>query len=242
MNFIKNTLLIIALLSVLKVTAATPESLAINDASDAKLTRVSLQQMAENYVKELISPSDEQLISFTAVPLDTRIEPKQCNAPVELSVPANSSFRRYAMVSVKCADIPGWSLYIQVKIQRLINVVVASMNIPKGKVITKSDVKLIAKEKTYVRNKFVDNPVALIGSKAKRFISQHQIIDLGALCFVCKGDAVTILAKSSSLAVKTSGVALQDGSLGALIRVKNTSSNKQIKATVTSVGKVQVNF
>jgi flagella basal body P-ring formation protein FlgA len=60
------------------------------------------------------------------------------------------------------------------------------------------------------------------------------------LCFVCKGDKVTIMAVSVGLSLKVSGIAQQDGNLGDTIRVQNASSKKIVSATVSSTREVSI--
>ena len=59
---------------------------------------------------------------------------------------------------------------------------------------------------------------------------------------VCKGDNVTIYAKTRTLTIKTTGVALQDGNVGEQIRVRNQKSGKTISARVKDVESVEVNI
>lgn len=67
-------------------------------------------------------------------------------------------------------------------------------------------------------------------------------INLQHICMVCKGDLVTIFAKTGTLTIKTTGFALQDGNVGEQIRVKNQKSGKTISARVQDVKSVAVNL
>ena len=79
----------------------------------------------------------------------------------------------------------------------------------------------------------------VIGTKVKRRIRAGQPIISTNLCFVCKGDNVIITSGNKSLAVKTLGVAEQDGKLGDTILVTNQRSGKRVRGRVTDIGKVQ---
>ena len=59
---------------------------------------------------------------------------------------------------------------------------------------------------------------------------------------VCKGDNVTIYASLRGLRIKTTGIALEDGTLDELVRVKNKKSGKVLNARVDGVESVQVNI
>jgi flagella basal body P-ring formation protein FlgA len=54
-----------------------------------------------------------------------------------------------------------------------------------------------------------------------------------------RGDKVVISAGNSSVNVRMPGEALEDGTLGAQIRVRNTRSNRVIRARVTGPGQVE---
>ncbi len=60
------------------------------------------------------------------------------------------------------------------------------------------------------------------------------------LCFVCKGDRVTIAAVSGGLSIKVYGIAEEDGVLGDTIQVRNISSDRMVYAKIASTSEVQV--
>jgi flagella basal body P-ring formation protein FlgA len=80
----------------------------------------------------------------------------------------------------------------------------------------------------------------LIGTRLKRRVSKDYPIFGSNICVVCKGDTVSIIARTEQFQIKTVGEAVEDGNLGQQIRVKNTRSNKTVDAIVTHVGEVQV--
>ena len=59
---------------------------------------------------------------------------------------------------------------------------------------------------------------------------------------VCKGDAINIYASTKGLQIKTTGVALEDGTLGEQILVENKKTGKVLNARVDGVESVQVNI
>jgi flagella basal body P-ring formation protein FlgA len=56
---------------------------------------------------------------------------------------------------------------------------------------------------------------------------------------VCKGDNVSITSGSKLIAVKTLGIAQQDGILGDTINVTNQRSGKTVRGRVVGVAAVQ---
>ena len=109
-----------------------------------------------------------------------------------------------------------------------------------GDLIAKGDIVIKYVEQTLLRGQQFNNLNEVVGTRAKRRISPNQPIFSNNLCFVCKGDSVSIIARTENFEIKTVGEALQDGNLGDRIRIKNTYSNKRVDARVIDVGKVEV--
>ena len=94
----------------------------------------------------------------------------------------------------------------------------------------------------FVRAQYLENTQPLIGSRSKRNIQSGMAILLNQICMVCKGDSVNIYASIRGLKIKTSGIALEDGTLGERVRVKNKKSGKVLNARVDGVESVQVSI
>lgn len=80
----------------------------------------------------------------------------------------------------------------------------------------------------------------LIGVRTKRRVLKSQQITNRGICFVCKGDTVSIVAANKKFQLKTLGKALSSGNLGENVTVVNTSSSKKIDVVVTAIGSVKV--
>lgn len=57
-----------------------------------------------------------------------------------------------------------------------------------------------------------------------------------------RGEQVTISAQSSSLLVKTNGIALSSGTLGQKIPIRNSRSERIVEGEITGPGQVDVNM
>ena len=88
----------------------------------------------------------------------------------------------------------------------------------------------------------INNVKAIIGGKAKKRIAQGRPINLKNICLICKGDSVTIIAKSTGFTIKTQGKALSAGNLHQQIRVKNKQTGKIITAQVKAINQVVINL
>ena len=86
------------------------------------------------------------------------------------------------------------------------------------------------------------DPSLATGVRTKRNLSQGSVITNKNTCFVCKDEPVNIIAKSDSFEIKSFGVALDDGSLGEIISVRNKQSGRIVQGQVSAINQVVINL
>ncbi|MGJ8484018.1 flagellar basal body P-ring formation chaperone FlgA [Pseudoalteromonas sp. SYSU M81236] len=200
-----------------------------------------LQQIAIDFVSEQLTDL-ESTPQVSALPLDSRIPDRACESPLSKEVPTTPPFNRQVTVQLKCEDINSWTQYVHVRIIELEPVVVVTTHLSRGEVIRAEHLRLEMKPKQFVRTQYVQDESILIGSRIKRNLRDGTPIVMSQVCMVCKGDNVTIYASLRGLRIKTTGIALEDGTLDELVRVKNKKSGKVLNARVDGVESVQVNI
>jgi len=200
-----------------------------------------LQQIAIDFISEQITDLDSTP-QVSALPLDSRIPDRPCQLPLSKTVPTEPPFNRQVTVQLKCEDLNSWTQYVHVRIIELEPVVVVKTNLTRGEVIKAEHLRLEMKPKQFIRTQYIQDESVLIGSRSKRNIRSGLPIVMSHICMVCKGDNVTIIAAIRGLRIKTTGVALEDGTLDELVRVKNKKSGKVLNARVDGVESVQVNI
>ncbi|WP_404338831.1 flagellar basal body P-ring formation chaperone FlgA [Pseudoalteromonas mariniglutinosa] len=201
-----------------------------------------LQQMAIKFVSNQLPNHQDSKQQLSALPLDSRIPDRDCQSPLALSIPTEPPFNRQVTVQLKCNDINSWTQYVHVRIVELKPVIVATENLARGEIITRAHLSIKMQEKQFIRPQYLDNKSVIIGSRSKRNIRSGLPITMGQICMVCKGDNVTIIAKVHGLEIKTTGIALEDGTLDEQVRVKNKKSGKVLNARVDGVESVEVNI
>ncbi len=120
--------------------------------------------------------------------------------------------------------------------------VVAKRYIPKGSIISYDDVK-IDKVKAKNDERYFTNINKLIGKKLRFAVKKGQPITLKYLekeYYVFRNTNVEVLYEKNGFRIRLLGRALENGELGDLIRVRNTSSGKVILCKV--IGKNKVKF
>jgi flagellar basal body P-ring formation protein FlgA len=119
---------------------------------------------------------------------------------------------------------------------------VAAQQIERGSVIGQSDLTTIDTGGQLRRVGTLD-AAALIGKEARRTIAAGQPIygqDVQSPMLVKRNQTVTLVITRGGLAIAASGKALNDGSIGALVRVQNSSSKQIIEGEVAADGVVRV--
>ncbi|ACO03739.1 MULTISPECIES: flagellar basal body P-ring formation chaperone FlgA [Persephonella] len=118
-------------------------------------------------------------------------------------------------------------LRISVKYRKLRRVIAAKRYIKKGEIITEEDIRFIKTDKN-VRKPFTDIK-DIVGSTAKIDISENDVITERMVIpdyKVKRKDYVKVIYSRNSIRIEIQGVALENGKLGDLIKVKNISSGK----------------
>lgn len=200
---------------------------------------LSIQHQAELYVQQNAFIDDAADATIQAAAVDERINIPACKSPLQFE--ASDSNLRQSNVSVKvtCPNT-NWYLFTSVQVEQTKPVVVTSETMSPGSLLTEKNLYIADIPINRLRGSTYSTTENLVGARLKRRVRPGQIISNGMLCFVCKGDKVTIMAVSSGLSLKVSGIAQQDGNLGDTIRVQNAASRKTVSATVSSTSEVSI--
>ena len=96
-----------------------------------------------------------------------------------------------------------------------------------------------------LRRGYLDRLDLAIGKQLRRPLSAGRPISpdqLSTAQAILKGDEVLIEALTGLLSVKSTGIALSNGGIGEQINVRNSRSDKIIRARVVGPGKVRVSM
>lgn len=230
-------LLIIILTSVYLIIHAS----SVSAIGQRTLAHDTLLKEVSEYVTTQINPNNSSNITVTAMPLDSRIRVKQCPETISVTMSQQRSFSRQFPVKAEClAEGHEWKAYVQVRVQELIETIVTRTNIAKGEIISADMLKLALVDKHRVKNKATSNPDIIEGGRALRNIARGYQISSSDVCLVCKGDSVSIIASMANMQIKTSGTAMENGSYGDSIRVKNNASERVIKGVIDDLRQILV--
>ena len=145
-------------------------------------------------------------------------------------------------VKISCSDSTPWQIYIPARIEQTFAVIIATTTIDKGVTLTNDNISVQYLPSNKIRGKKFTDIAALLGGKAEKRIGKGRPINTRNVCLVCKGDTVTITAKSATFTIKTQGIALSSGNLNNQIKVRNTHSGKIIRPQVTAINQVIIHL
>jgi len=135
------------------------------------------------------------------------------------------------------------TLPMVVEVSLTLPVVVAARPINRGQVVRESDVQLQACDFFHLDRIGLTDPGMVIGQQARRFIRSGEMIylrDLKSSPLVRPGDLVTVWSEVGGLKIKTVGKAVEGGTYGETIAVRNESSRQTFQATVVGPLTVQM--
>lgn len=176
--------------------------------------------------RQIILPADQPAqMSVTSLEVDTRAN------TFNITVAAPS------------ADNPIHHIRIRGRMESVIDVPVLRDNLQHGRIIRESDIEMIRlKDRGISRNTVLDAK-SMVGMTARRVVLAGrplQKTDLIAPQIVSRGELVTMFLNYNGMRLTTQVKALENGSMGDVIRVVNTESNEGLQAIVTGTRAVQV--
>jgi len=236
-NRLKNKSLLINI--VLSSALVLPVSLF---AADLIQSHKSIRDAAHNHAKNNAT-GYAMPPTVTVNRLDSRLRLPKCSQPLDTFSPPTGRKLGRITIGVRCSGSKPWSLYVPTLVSINADVVIAAHNLARGTALNASDLMLEKKDIARLRGNYFSNPAQAIGKVLKRNLQQGQVLNSQYMVIpntIKKGSKVIILAHSSNIQVRMPGKALSSGAMGALIKVQNINSKKELEAIVMSPGVVKV--
>lgn len=205
----------------------------------------TIRLRAQEHALAQIDTSNFQDASATAGTLDTRLQLKKCDIPLEtFSTGAMNSTSRMT-VGVRCNGLKPWTLYVPVTLSAWVDVVFSSRALSRGELLTQGDMEIRRVPLNKLPNGFLSDNSQLADFELTRPVKAGTALTLNTVRrreIVQQGQEVIIVAQTSGFQVRMSGEALKNGQLGDKIPVRNLNSGRTIEATVLSNSTVSVNL
>lgn len=122
---------------------------------------------------------------------------------------------------------------------------VAKRTINSGKEIKSGDFEIKKVDATYLNSEELLSEDEILGAIAKKNISRNNVILRSSIHSgnqINRGQKVEVNVFSGAIRIRTTGVALQDGTVGSEIRVRKDDSNVIISGVVSQDGSIVINL
>lgn len=145
---------------------------------------------------------------------------------------------RFAVV---CPGSDGWQREWTVRAAVSALVVVAARDVPANRALTEQDLAIERRRVTDLAGAvtLTDDALAQASSRTLRTGQALHARWLSAPVLVKRGDSVTIFARNAGIEVRAAGEALEAGRQRQVVRVRNTTTGKVIRARVLEEGLVE---
>ena len=150
---------------------------------------------------------------------------------------------RFSAVVAAPADAPTTRLTVQGRLFETIDVPVLSRRLNAGEVIAAADLEWTPVRAEQVNRNVLTDAKRLIGQEVRRGMAPGQSVRLGdirAPVLVAKGSIVTMHLQTPKMRLSSKGRALEDASMGDIVRIMNTQSKTVVEATVVGANTVEV--
>ncbi len=196
----------------------------------------SIRSAAEGFVRSQMPPGQAGLV-VSAGRLDPRLRLARCGGPLDASFLSGERPQAQMSVAVGCRAGADWTLYVPVTVQSRIRVWALKAPHAQGARLGAADVVAETRMVGGLAVGYVTNLSQLAHSTLRQPLPAGAVLTSANLLpdfMVRQGEQVTLVASAGGVTVRAPGLALQDGRLGALVRVQNASSEKVVQGFVAS--------
>lgn len=213
-------------------------------AADSTDTEVEPRQLVASLVSDFVlnevnreTESDAAPHRSTKVkvfPIDTRVSIPTCSTGYQFEFATDRKSQSYQTIKVTCPN-SAWYLFVNAQVDQYQQVVVTADMVSPDSLLTQQNLTTADIKVQSLRNSTYVTVDELLGARIKHRVRPGQPITPNMICYVCKGDLITLSAVSDGLHISTKGIAQQDGNIGDTIRVRNSRSDKVVLARVADV-------
>ncbi len=144
---------------------------------------------------------------------------------------------------VRCADAPGWKLYVPVRVRREADVVVLRGPVRAGTPITADQLVVQRRDIAHATAPAITDPAQIIGQTLAKPLAAGSTLttaDVAQGPPMRRGDPVVLLTRIGSVEVRMAGRALGPAGAGGIVSAENVESRRIVRGRITAPGVVEV--
>ncbi len=202
-----------------------------------------LRRVAEAFVTAQV-PDGAGRVHASADAMDPRLRLPRCSTTPSAQLPPTASLAARVSVGVSCAS-PRWTVYVPVKVETELPVLVVQRSLPRNATVTAADVELRTQRVAGLPSSYIGDVAYLEGRHLKRPAPAGTPLTTDLLAndiLVRRGQRVTLVASVGGLEVRAQGEAIQDAGPTGRVRVLNLASRKIVEGQVESRDRVRVSL
>jgi flagella basal body P-ring formation protein FlgA len=188
--------------------------------------------------------ADGARLEVEALPFDARTNVAPCDRELASELVGKHLAGARVTVRVRCTDAANpWSVAVALRVALYRPVLVAKRALVRGDVVDADTTGLAERDVLQLGYGHLDDPARYTGSRLVRPVAEGAALAptaVAAPLLVERGATVTLLARSSAIDVRASGVAVEDGTAGMRVRVRNVSSGRVVDGVVDGPGVVLI--
>lgn len=144
---------------------------------------------------------------------------------------------------VRCADTPGWKLYVPVRVRREADVVVLRGPVRAGIPITADQLVVQRRDVAQATAPAITDPAQVIGQTLAKPLAAGATLtaaDVAQGPPMRRGDPVVLLTRIGGVEVRMAGRALGPAGAGGIVSAENVESRRIVRGRITAPGVVEV--
>ncbi|OPY80767.1 MAG: flagellar basal body P-ring biosynthesis protein FlgA [Syntrophorhabdus sp. PtaU1.Bin153] len=202
-----------------------------------------IERKLTDFIKTIYGEGEEVRVKFDNIPAQLKGRPNVRN--ISFARMPDDRGEGLCLVEVEGKNRRGKNVYVPFRVTKKTRVFVLIENGKKGDVIRSDSVAVRDTSLSDRRSMYPSNLENIVGKTLKKDLPGGTVITSHLLdnpVVIERGEVVHIIAENSRLVVRAKGRALEKGRIGDSIRVKNTSSDREIYGKVIGENAVFVAF
>jgi flagella basal body P-ring formation protein FlgA len=210
-------------------------ALAVLSATDVRAAPTEIHPLAE--IRAAAISAMGAVDAQAEATLDPALRMARCSQPLE----AVASGPKTAQV--RCADTPGWRLYVPVRVRREADVVVLTAPAASGVPIAASQLTVQRRDTAQASGVAFTDPASLAGRIPRRAMAAGQApteTDLATGTLLRRGDPVVLVSRTGGVEVRMQGRVLGAPQSGGTVSVENTTSHRVLRGRIVAEGEIEI--